>query len=229
MISLITLISNIGFMIFIFTEGSIFLLEPNYSFLDLIFVIFNILLFLFLVVFGLVKQKPSISEISPEAIRRRRREVQRISRTPARRSRSQTRPQRTQQSTSNRKRRPKPKPKTQRSKQTARSKKISKEELIKRLKSMKPKAGVLSLEDFKCIFCFQLPSLPEDKGRGIVLCPSCKHPAHADEFRDWTRNSGLCSRCDSPLPASFRRNPRIIPTRLYVKAIKYFKKKGEIQ
>jgi len=42
---------------------------------------------------------------------------------------------------------------------------------------LKPKAGVLSAEDFKCIFCFQHPKVPEDANRGVVLCPNCRYPA----------------------------------------------------
>lgn len=101
----------------------------------------------------------------------------------------------------------------------------SKKEKLKLLKQLRPKAGTLSLDDFKCIFCFQLPKYPEDKGRGIVICPKCNHPSHADEFREWTKNSNLCSRCDSPLPARFLSNPEIISVRTYAAAIKIYSKK----
>lgn len=87
----------------------------------------------------------------------------------------------------------------------------------------KPKAGILSLEDFKCIFCFQIPKFPADNRRGIVLCPNCKHPAHADEFREWTHDSPLCSRCDAPIPPSFRRNPKIISVKQYSEVIDEYK------
>ncbi len=90
------------------------------------------------------------------------------------------------------------------------------------LDELRPKAGVLSKEDFKCIFCFNIPKLPEDENRGIVLCPTCRHPAHADEFKDWMRNSTLCSRCDARIPESFRRNPKIVSTRVYLEAMKKF-------
>jgi hypothetical protein len=95
------------------------------------------------------------------------------------------------------------------------------------VKKCKPKAGKISLEDFKCIICFQLPKLPEDKGRGVVLCPKCKHPSHADEFRDWLKSSTLCSRCDAPIPARFRRTPEIIPIKQYTAVIKYYTKKAK--
>jgi len=84
----------------------------------------------------------------------------------------------------------------------------------------KPRAANLSIEDFKCIFCFKLPEFPEDKGRGIVLCPNCRYPAHADEFKDWLKSSGLCSRCNAPIPASYKRNPKIIAVKNYLTAFK---------
>jgi hypothetical protein len=84
------------------------------------------------------------------------------------------------------------------------------------LKLYRPKAGNLSIEDFKCIFCFKLPEYPKDNGRGIVLCPNCRYPAHADEFKDWLRTSGLCSRCNAPIPLNFRRRPKIIGVKNYV-------------
>jgi hypothetical protein len=90
---------------------------------------------------------------------------------------------------------------------------------------LKPKAGILSLEDFKCIFCFQLPKVPADNSRGIILCPNCRHPAHADEFKEWTQDSPLCSRCDGSIPLSFRRNPVIIPIKQYIEVIEEFKRR----
>ena len=88
-----------------------------------------------------------------------------------------------------------------------------------------PKAGRLSEEDFKCIFCFNLPKLPDDANRGIILCPTCRHPAHADEFKDWLKNSTLCSRCDAEIPARYRRTPNIISTKVYLKVYRMSMKK----
>jgi len=96
---------------------------------------------------------------------------------------------------------------------------------IRNLANFRPRASYLSLEDFKCIFCFKLPKLPEDKGRGIVVCPKCRYPSHADEFKDWMRTSNLCSRCSAPIPASFRRNPRILSVKNYVIIYGQFLKK----
>ena len=86
----------------------------------------------------------------------------------------------------------------------------------------KPKAGRLSTEDFKCIFCFKLPKFPEDRGRGIILCPKCRYPAHADEFKDWLRSSNLCSRCNAPIPANYRKNPKILTVKNYIVVLKHF-------
>lgn len=86
----------------------------------------------------------------------------------------------------------------------------------------KPKAARISIEDFKCIFCFKLPEFPKDNGRGIVLCPKCRYPAHADEFKDWLTSSNLCSRCNAPIPSSYRRNPKVISVKNYLVIIKHF-------
>jgi hypothetical protein len=107
-------------------------------------------------------------------------------------------------------------------KPTMRSKKTTK---LKNLNLYRPKAGNLSVEDFKCIFCFKLPEFPKDKGRGIILCPNCRYPAHADEFKDWLRSSNLCSRCNAPIPTSFRRNPKVISVKNYVMIYRNFLKK----
>ena len=94
------------------------------------------------------------------------------------------------------------------------------------LKKLRPKGTILFKEDFKCIFCFQLPKLPADEKRGIIICPHCRHPAHADEFRNWLKSSTLCSRCDRPISINFIRNMEIIPTSVYIKAMKVIMKKG---
>ncbi|MFX0023200.1 MAG: hypothetical protein ACFE9S_12810 [Candidatus Hermodarchaeota archaeon] len=93
------------------------------------------------------------------------------------------------------------------------------------LKIYRPKAANLSIEDFKCIFCFRLPEYPKDNGRGIILCPNCRYPAHADEFIDWLRTSGLCSRCNAPIPLNYRRNPKVISVKNYIVVYKDLLKK----
>ena len=110
----------------------------------------------------------------------------------------------------------------------ARQKPIRRSQSTNKLKNLdvyKPKVPSLSNEDFKCIFCFKLPEFPKDKGRGIVLCPKCRYPAHADEFKDWLSSSGLCSRCNAPIPLSFRKNPKIISVKNYLIVYKDFLKK----
>jgi len=96
---------------------------------------------------------------------------------------------------------------------------------VRNLTNFRPRASYLSLEDFMCIFCFKLPKLPEDKGRGVVVCPNCRYPSHADEFKDWMRTSNLCSRCSAPIPSSFRRNPRVISVKNYMIIYKQILKK----
>ncbi|MFX0007396.1 MAG: hypothetical protein ACFFA7_03090 [Promethearchaeota archaeon] len=95
------------------------------------------------------------------------------------------------------------------------------------LKLYRPKAANLSIEDFKCIFCFRLPEYPKDNGRGIILCPNCRYPAHADEFKDWLRTSGLCSRCNAPIPLNYRRNPKVISVKTYTMVYKDLLKKRQ--
>ena len=96
---------------------------------------------------------------------------------------------------------------------------------ITNLNQYKPKTTILSADDFKCIFCFQLPKLPKDKGRGIILCPKCGFPAHADEFRDWLQSSKLCSRCNATISVSFQRNPKKISVKNYLVVYRDFLKK----
>lgn len=96
---------------------------------------------------------------------------------------------------------------------------------IKDFSKYKPKGSFLSEDDFKCIFCFRLPTLSNDKNRGIVICPNCRYPAHADEFKDWMKTSNLCSRCSAPIPSGFRRNPRIITTKNYITIYTHFLKR----
>ncbi len=91
------------------------------------------------------------------------------------------------------------------------------------LNKLKPKASILFKEDFKCIFCFQLPK--QEEKRGIVICPNCRYPAHVDEFKVWVKASTLCSRCDTQISINFIRKPEIIPARVYLKAMTVLMKK----
>jgi hypothetical protein len=95
----------------------------------------------------------------------------------------------------------------------------------KDLANLRPKTGTLSEDDFKCIFCFHVPKLPQDQRRDIIICPNCHYPAHVEEFISWIQNSPYCSRCESPLPSHYRTNPPRIPTATYLKAMKILLKK----
>ncbi|MBY8988897.1 MAG: hypothetical protein KGD61_10625, partial [Candidatus Lokiarchaeota archaeon] len=112
--------------------------------------------------------------------------------------------------------------KTSKTTHTTKAKPTSK---IQNYNKFKPKGSYLSLDDFKCIFCFKLPKHPEDRGRGVVVCPNCRYPSHADEFKDWMGTSNLCSRCSAPIPSNFRRNPRVVSVKNYVIIYKHFLKK----
>ncbi len=217
-----------------------FYLERAHSFID-----FNLLLMLLISIYliivpGIVKRRRPVSRLSPEELAQRRSRIQdmnaaaasRSQRPPASRptpmvssaSRSAHRPSRPQQ-----------KPQTASSSSHSASTKVkqaqpkpSKPPSAVRpgkpinFEKLKPKAGILSLEDFKCIFCFQLPS---DDKRGVILCPVCRHPAHADEFTNWLDHSNLCSRCGAEIPFRFRERPEIIPARDYVEVIKHYSKR----
>ena len=148
----------------------------------------------------------------------RREEVRRRKQSSSRSTRT-TRPKTTSKTSSTSRSKSSSKTYTQRtSSSKPRSSTTSNKELLK----MRPKTAVLSKEDFMCIFCFDLPH-SSDKG-GIVLCPHCRYPAHYKEFKEWVRNSKLCSRCDGVISSNFIRNPKIIPVKTYLKAYKLFKK-----
>ena len=139
-------------------------------------------------------------------------------RTTTRTSRSKTKSSRTTPTSH----RQTTKTKTSRVTRTAKGKTNLK---VRNLNGFKPRGSFLSLDDFKCIFCFKLPKLPEDRGRGVIICPNCRYPSHADEFKDWMGTSKLCSRCSSPIPSSFRRNPKIVSVKNYAIIYKQLLKK----
>ncbi len=92
---------------------------------------------------------------------------------------------------------------------------------------LKPNESQITIDDFKCVFCFHLPQVPADERRGIVLCPKCRHPAHADEFRNWMKNSSLCSRCGYPIPEDMRHELEVIPTKEYLEIIGEFTRRAK--
>ncbi len=154
----------------------------------------------------------------------RRRQESRRKRSSPRTSSTRTSSSRSRASTSSAKKRQSKPVSTQKSQKSQKSQKMTKNLTKKQLLQMKPKTGILTADDFKCIFCFELPSSSDNNG-GIILCPNCKYPSHADEFKDWIKKSTLCSRCDGVISASFRRNPKIISTKHYLQAYKFWKKK----
>jgi len=222
----------IGYWIFLssYTQsGFDTLLSPLYFQYDLL-LIFTLIIFGILIIvpgiFG--RRTSSIPRITSDYITDRTRRINETIRPPARRRQYSTVPPPRQRSrttsTQQRTRRATPARTTARSRTTT-SSKSQKPKSISNYAKLKPKGLNLTLEDFKCIFCFELPKLPADKGRGIILCPKCKYPAHADEFRDWLRESSLCSRCDAPISSSYARNPKVIPVNEYLKVIKMFANK----
>jgi len=208
---------------------------------------YDLLLIFTLIIFGILFITPgifggrtnSMPRITNDYIRDRTRRINETIRPQTRRRQSNTVPparQRTRPASAPQRQRTRPASKPQRPRtttpsratarsSTAASSKSQKSKSIANYAKYKPKGLNLTTEDFKCIFCFELPKLPSDKGRGIILCPKCKYPAHADEFREWTRDSTLCSRCDAQIPNSFVRNPKVISVRDYVKVIKMFANK----
>ena len=201
------------------SQGFFFLAPTNPS-VDLSLILVILILIIVFVRYGIFYEKRSLSELSPELVEQRMRSIERRSRPQSRSSsRTSSRPRSTSRSPTTRRTRASYTSTKSRSRKPSKPKrKISISE--KNLKKYRPKGSVLSPEDFKCIFCFDYPKLPEDEGRGVVLCPTCKHPAHTDEFKDWHRSSNICSWCSAVIPPSFRENPKVIPIREYRKIVK---------
>jgi len=221
----------IGYWIFLFNYVPSIdtLLSPIYFQYDLL-LIFTLIGFGILIItpgiFG--SRSSSIPQISNDYIRDRTRRINETIRPRVRRRQYNTVPpptQRTRTTPTPKRQKPKPSTKATARVKTTTSSKSQKSKSVSYYAKFKPKGLNLTVEDFKCIFCFELPKLPSDKGRGIILCPKCKYPAHADEFRDWLRESSLCSRCDAPIPSSYIRNPKVISVQEYLKVIKIFSKK----
>jgi len=227
-------------------------LEAIHFYLDFSLLISIILAGLMLLVHGLVLRRPSLPEITPSLIAERRRRVENIRTPPARSTigsqrstptRAISRPQSRTTTRSSSSRIPSQHSRATPSVRTARTTTSSKTktqtpsniivpstrtqtvEAKKNYEQYRPKGAILTAEDFKCIFCFKLPEISGDQNRGIILCPNCKHPAHADEFKNWLKSSNLCSRCNSPIPLQFRNNPQIIPVKEYLKIVQEFNKK----
>ena len=215
--------------------NEILIIAPARIYFDLILIILSIISLFLLIVYGIIGRRESLPEISRDLIARRRSRIENLQ--SAQPAVQRTRPTTTSRTSSRSRTRRTPRGTTQRTTRRTTTKTKSSQKTTSRtsrsrtptktikLGSIVPKAGMISEDDFMCIFCFRLPKLPEDRNRGIVVCPHCRHPAHADEFRDWTRSSNLCSRCDTPFSPSFIRNPRVIPVNVYLKAMEKILKK----
>ncbi len=213
------------------------LLIPLHFSLDLNLLIIFILTILNLILFGFLNPQRRLSPLTREYIAQRTRRVNALTRPSIHNQRVKTTRRSTSPSTrtvtrsttaSYRSSRitPKSKNNARRTTITTETKKTKTNLKIRNINVYKPKAAFLTEEDFKCIFCFKLPKFPQDKGRGIILCPNCRYPSHADEFKDWLKTSNLCSRCSAPIPSSFRRNPRIISIKNYISIYKQILKKA---
>lgn len=222
----------IGYWIFLSSymqSGIDTLLSPLYFQYDLL-LIFTLIIFGILIIvpgiFG--RRTSSMPRITSDYITDRTRRINETIRPQTRRRQYSTVPPASRRarpaSTQQRPRRAAPTRTTARTRAPT-SSKSQKSKPISNYAKYKPKGLNLTVEDFKCIFCFELPKLPSDQGRGIILCPKCKYPAHADEFREWLKDSTLCSRCDAPIPNSYIRNPKVISVREYLKVIKMFSKR----
>ncbi|TXT57989.1 MAG: conserved membrane protein of unknown function [Promethearchaeota archaeon] len=196
-----------------------FFLTPTNPWVDLSLIIVILILIIVFIRYAIFYNKRSLSELSPELMEQRMRSIERRSR-PSSSASSRPRQRSSSKSRSTTTRRvSRTSSKSSKGRKPSRIKgKISISD--KDLKNYRPKGSILSPEDFKCIFCFEYPRLPQDEGRGVVLCPNCKHPAHADEFKDWHRSSNLCSRCNAVIPPSYRENPKVIPIKVYRKIVK---------
>lgn len=246
---------SFGLLILIVVKNYFYLipLQLTQFYLDFSLLITIILSGLIPLIYGLILRKPSLPQITPSLIAQRRRSIDNIRTQPIRsspRRESRTRPIPTTAPPSRLSRRTSrssappqrarstvrsPAPRTVAS-STARNQQPSSNISVQSHKTQpeqkkinyekyRPLGTALSTEDFKCIFCFKLPEIPADDKRGIVLCPNCKHPAHADEFYDWLKASNLCSRCGATIPNSFRRSPELISARNYLEIFKHYSKR----
>jgi len=207
--------------------------------LDLNLLLLLIATILIVIIFGFTNTRSSLPAITRDYIANRTRTINNLTTpttqrqrvrttrvtnpTPSTRTTTRTTRSRTQSSRAT----PTSRKQTNRSKTSnvTRTTRVKPTPKIRDINKFKPRASYLSLEDFKCIFCFKLPKLPEDRGRGVVVCPNCRYPSHADEFLEWSKTSNLCSRCSASIPSSFRRNPRVISIKNYVIIYKQFLKK----
>lgn len=59
-----------------------------------------------------------------------------------------------------------------------------------------PSVTHLSEDDFRCIFCYEMPIKTSDQ---VIICPNCKKPAHLPEYQQWSSMSNICSYCNQDI------------------------------
>ena len=67
------------------------------------------------------------------------------------------------------------------------------------IKRLLPSGSHLTKDDFRCIFCYELPI---EKNQNVIVCSSCHHPAHEHEYQRWQATSDICSYCNAQLAKS---------------------------
>ncbi|MFV2014617.1 MAG: hypothetical protein ACC656_04275, partial [Candidatus Heimdallarchaeota archaeon] len=93
--------------------------------------------------------------------------------------------------------------------QTKSSRKVNK----KFIEEILPISQNFKKDDFRCIFCYDLPIKKNDK---VVICPNCKKPAHDNEYHQWYSSSPICSYCNKNVGS---RKPRQISGENYLKIV----------
>lgn len=77
-----------------------------------------------------------------------------------------------------------------------------------------PNATNLSEDDFRCIFCYELPIKSSDQ---VAICPNCKKPSHYPEYQKWTSYSNFCSYCNQDIG---KKIPKRISGKLYKNVVR---------
>lgn len=93
------------------------------------------------------------------------------------------------------------------------------DKIAKNIRELLPTGANIDLNDFKCLFCFDLLNRQE-RNRKIIICERCKRPAHLDEWNAWKSTSSNCPRCNAPVNGS----SKIVTISVYKKVIAFFTK-----
>ncbi|MCY3410638.1 MAG: hypothetical protein INQ03_03275 [Candidatus Heimdallarchaeota archaeon] len=68
-------------------------------------------------------------------------------------------------------------------------------------------SGNVIKEDLKCMVCYQ--DFSKSSKSIIILCPSCKYPAHEEELNQWLLASPQCPRCAKEIKKSINNKLRL--------------------